>query len=271
MPIFESTSEKLSILSNFDNFNGVSIMISKAANISNPVYFNDLLIKDARVYLFDSLISKPWIIQFDSVKQLYIDNNLFPLDGHKYKIKVEWTKHNIESKWKSIPTIPILKLLDKSVTFDKDTFQGGYHLKYTILLADKDPSVNYFSGGISQLNSDFSRVIEFPDYVQKDEICGYRGSILPDLCLNGQNIEIKLSGSILKNIRINGKPYYLGKYYIYLYSISPSFYFYKLSFEEPDAFERYFINPSITKSDYQDALGYFAIKNISVFDSLLIK
>jgi hypothetical protein len=267
-PVFENTDEKLSILANFDNFNGLSILVSKAGAVTKPVLFKDLLIRDARVYLVDSVLNKSWIIPFDPNEEIYRDSSLIPMPDHDYKIKVSWGKYSIESRATLMPSIPEITILDKSIIYNSDTFYGGYNFDYSLQINDKDLDRNYISSGIGHRIGEPSRPSGFPDYVENSVICGYDGVILPDICFNGKSIKIKMNGSIVKNVSSKD---YKGKYYIFINSISPSFYAYRLSLKEPDPLERYFVHPSITASDYPDAFGYFAILNINVIDSIIVK
>ena len=273
VPRFHKIEEKLNVTANFNFINGITIKIDKALPSTTTAILNEeIRVNDARVFLIDSTSNTSWLIPFDTTISLYIKPDLKPITQTKYKISIDWHDRIYNSIYIATPGIPSFQIKNREIS--KASFYGnsGYQMKYTILLDSSSISHIYSSGAVLKTER-FDRKFEFVDYIQKEDLCGYQFGLLPGRCLGDKNSDLSIVGYIMNDAVVNGSKdlVFKGRHYIYVSSVSPNFYSYRLAIKEPEPFEKYFLTPAPYPSDFQDAFGTFLISNMILIDSINIQ
>lgn len=270
-PKFLELKEKLSIRAEFNKISGITVSVEKAVPLTVKSFLYDtLIIKDARVVLVDSVSAATWHLSFDEHLSLYQNPFLKPIDNSAYFIEIIWNSHHIKSKVIATPKLPSINVNKRQVD-EAQMYFGGYEFTYSISI-DSIRSNQYFQSGAFFKEKYINRPFAFEEYIQREDQCGYKnGIILPSLCLGEKVENVTLHGYIFRDERNDMARFYKGMHYIYIASISPGFYNLYVATAEPEPFERFFLNPAITPSDFPNALGTFNIRNMEIIDSILIK
>jgi hypothetical protein len=273
-PKLESSDVKLYIQADFNFINGITVYVLRALPSTTKSFLNkDINIVDARVYLKDSISGISWLLTYDTTYNFYQNFELKPLLNNSYQIVVDFKGQLLSSLVTYTPSIPVFRVNKKSKE-PVVNFTPGFKLNYSVsaTLPSKDQfySLGRFLKSQNFDNHDFA----FIEYLQREELCGYQNNVLPGICLNGFEINLELQGYIWKReyrLGVSSDLLYKGKHYIYISSISPRYYHYLQATREPDPFERYFYNPSVTPTDFPGAFGTFLIRNMAIIDSITIQ
>lgn len=271
-PKYLELKDKLSIRAEFNKLSGITVSVEKAVPLTVKSFLYDtLIIKDARVLLVDSVSAVTWHLVFDEKLSLYQNPILKPVENHAYFIEINWKSHQLKSKVIVTPKLPKISVLKSQVTETQQNY-GGYEFTYSLSL-DSIKSNQYFQPGAFFKEKYFDgRPFAFEEYIQREDQCGYKnGIILPSFCLGEKVENVTLHGYIFRDRGNDMSKLYKGKHYIYFASISLGFYNLYVATAEPEPFERFFLNPAITPSDFPNALGTFNIRNMEIIDSILIK
>lgn len=274
-PDFGPLDDKLSIVADFNVIDGLIVSIERAVPLTTESFlYKNLVVNDAKLYLIDSTTNTSWLILFNDMLTKYYHPTLVPIEHHTYRIEIEWKG----KKWTSVPTstprLPDIHLKNKIISRTSKFGFNGFELGYTISLDSSPPNLYYSAGTFLKSMHFDGRPMEFIEYIQKADLCGYKFNILPKVCLNGNTSDIELEGSILNNTgtdSISRDRLFKGKHFIYFTTISPRYYSYVLAIAEPEPFERFFLNPTITPTDFPGAFGTFLIRNMVIIDSLQIQ
>ncbi len=248
--------DKLVLNGYVDSDSGCIVNITKTGTTSGDVLFKQLMVKDARVFLFENGDSVLELIQ-DSIGY-FSGHNFKPKVGKIYKVKA--TSLSLQTCESEEEILNDFYISPKSLASRKDNLIRGFSgILFSYVLNFDNSIINYF-----EFNSDldnFSSATYITQPIGISETCGYSNyfttSLVPTICLI-PNDTIKIG--VLFNIDVPIKP--TSKIKLSTSSVSPIYYKYLSTLNQPHHnASAAFFEPNTLVTNIKGGYGIFYTRN----------
>lgn len=260
-PEFKDERQKLVLFAELDVQNGLKVFVSKTASTKNKVFTDTLKVTDAQVFVVDSVSNTRILIPHDSGGVYFAKPIFYP--DHFYKIEAFWKQHIASSEYLGIPLLPndikVVRTIEERDHVTNRLTNLQYLLTFTANINEQFFDFSFYK------NSKLEYNLSLEDYFCKN----IKTKLINSICNSGMGIKWKLGNSAI-NLLYNkkGEPH-KGNFYVYMSTVSDSYYKYLLSTVEPEPVERLFLPPNQTYTNMRQGLGLFYIRN-SIIDTISI-